>query len=56
VGDACILADSEPSRSVGAADAPVLNADRSRGLFLIAVPAFWTGKEDRFRCELKVGR
>jgi hypothetical protein len=56
VGGACILADSEPSRSVGAADAEMLNADRTKGLFLIAAPALWTGTEDRFRCELKIGR
>lgn len=56
VGGACILADSEPSRSVGAADAQMLNADRARGLFLIAAPNLWTGTEDRFHCELKIGR
>jgi hypothetical protein len=54
-GGACILADSEPSRSVDP-EGEMLGGDRAKGLFLIAAPALWTGKEDRFRCELKLGR
>jgi hypothetical protein len=54
-GGACMLADSEPSRSVDD-EGELLGGDRAKGLFLIAAPALWTGKEDRFRCELKLGR
>lgn len=54
-GGACILADSQPSRSVGTGD-QLLEADRERGLYLIAAPAFFPGTEARFRCELKFVR
>jgi hypothetical protein len=54
-GDACMLADSEPGRSVDA-DGQLLGADRAKGLVLIASPALWTGTEARFRCEMKISR
>jgi hypothetical protein len=54
-GDACILADSEPSRSIGAQD-QFLDGDRAKGLYLIAAPAFFLGTEAKFRCELKITR
>lgn len=54
-GEACILADSEPARGVSP-DGQLLNADRAKGLYLIAAPALWTGTETRFRCELKLSR
>lgn len=54
-GEACILADSDPGRGV-APDGLLLNADRTKGLYLIAAPALWTGTENRFRCELKLSR
>ena len=53
-GGACLLADSEPSRSVNS-EGGMLGGDRAKGLFLIATPALWTGTEDRFRCVLKLG-
>ncbi|MCX7286553.1 MAG: hypothetical protein NTW20_03060 [Rhodobacterales bacterium] len=55
VGDACVLADSEPGRSVDAAG-QLLGADRAKGIYLIAAPALWTGTEARFRCEMKISR
>jgi hypothetical protein len=54
-GAACVLADSEPNRAIGGAEG-LLDGDRSRGLFLIAVPALFQGTEARFRCEMKVTR
>jgi hypothetical protein len=55
VDGACLLADSEPVRSVDA-KAQTLGGDRAKGLFLIADPALWQGEESRFRCELKIAR
>lgn len=55
VGGACILADAEPGRGV-AAEGPVLAADRSKGLFLIAAPPLFTGTDARFRCQMTIGR
>jgi hypothetical protein len=54
-GGACILADSEPSRSVDP-ETGKLSGDRAKGLFLVAEPALWKGKENRFRCDLKIAR
>jgi hypothetical protein len=54
-GGACILADSEPSRSFGTEN-QLLEGDRTKGLYLIAAPAFFLGTEARFRCELKFVR
>jgi len=54
VGEACIFADAEPSRTLGQPEGP-LGRDRAKGLFLIADPSLWSGDEDRFRCELKLG-
>jgi hypothetical protein len=54
-GDACLLADSGPRRSVD----PVtqsLSRDRDKGLMLIADPTLWTGTEQRFRCDLRIAR
>lgn len=55
VGETCILADSEAGRELGKTDG-LLTADRSRGLYLIAVPAVFPGTEAKFRCELKLAR
>jgi hypothetical protein len=55
VGGACIMADSEPSLSVGS-EAGKLGHDRAKGLYLVADPALFQGVEDRFRCELKITR
>lgn len=55
VGGACILADAEPGRGV-AAEGPVLATDRTKGLFLIAAPALFTGTDARFRCQMTIGR
>jgi hypothetical protein len=54
-GAACLLADSEPNRAIGASDG-LLDGDRAKGLFLIAVPALFQGTEARFRCEMKITR
>jgi hypothetical protein len=54
-GGACLLADAEPGRGI-AAEGQVLAADRTKGLFLIAAPAQFTGTVARFRCEMKIGR
>lgn len=54
-GEACLLADSGPRRSVDPAD-QALSRDREKGLVLIADPALWTGSEQRFRCDLRITR
>jgi hypothetical protein len=54
-GDACILSDSEPSRSLDV-ETQTLARDRAKGLFLIADATLWKGAEDRFRCELTITR
>jgi hypothetical protein len=54
-GGACVLADSEPARSVDA-DGQLLGEDRAKGLFLVAAPTAWTGTEARFRCEMRIAR
>lgn len=54
-GEACLLADSGPRRSVDPEDQP-LSRDREKGLVLIADPALWTGSEQRFRCDLRISR
>ena len=54
-GEACLLADSGPRRSVDPEDQP-LSRDRETGLVLIADPALWTGSEQRFRCDLRISR
>jgi hypothetical protein len=54
-GDACLLAESGPRRSVDPEDQP-LSRDRDKGLVLIADPARWTGSEQRFRCDLRLTR
>ena len=51
-GDACILADSGLSKSVGGDEG--LATDRSKGLFLIAVPSRQSGVKRRFQCELSL--
>jgi hypothetical protein len=53
--EACLLADSEPSRDLEA-ERQSLGRDLERGLFLIADAAYWDGDEARFRCDLKVSR
>jgi hypothetical protein len=52
VGEACLLADAEPSRALDQGGG-ILGRDRGKGLYLIADPSLWQGDEDRFRCELK---
>jgi hypothetical protein len=54
-GEACLLADSGPRRSVDPEDQP-LSRDREKGLVLIADPARWTGSEQRFHCDLRISR
>lgn len=54
-GEACLLADSGPRRSVDPEDQP-LSRDRDKGLVLIADPSFWAGSEQRFRCDLRISR
>lgn len=54
-GDACLLADSGPLRRVDPED-QTLSRDRAKGLVLIADPARWTGREQRFRCDLRLSR
>jgi hypothetical protein len=54
-GDACMLADSGPRKSVDPEDQP-LSRDRDKGLVLIADPSFWKGSEQRFRCDLRITR
>jgi hypothetical protein len=49
-GGACILADSGLSKTVGGDEE--LTSDRSKGLFLIAMPSRQSGAERRFQCEL----
>lgn len=54
-GQACILADSGPRRSVDPEDQP-LSRDRDKGLVLIADPSLWTGIEQSFRCDLRISK
>jgi hypothetical protein len=54
-GEACLLADSGPRRSVDPEDQP-LSRDREKGLALIADPSLWKGSEQRFRCDLRITR
>jgi hypothetical protein len=54
-GDACVLADSIPGRSVDS-EPQALGRDRAKGLFLIADARLWKGTEDRFSCDLKITR
>jgi hypothetical protein len=54
-GEACVLADSGPRRSVDPEDQP-LARDRDKGLVLIANPDLWSGREQRFRCDLRITR
>ena len=49
-GGACILADSGLAKAVGAEEG--LAPDRSKGLFLIAMPSRQSGPSRRFQCEV----
>lgn len=55
VGGACLLADSQAARAVGA-EGGLLGQDRAKGLYLISEPSLWRGDTERFRCELKLSQ